>query len=125
MFVCYYKNQMRKEATVVVTSDKATKQTVISRTREGIVTSQEQRHISREKVNTDDTCNFHTLSCFLKNQMYDRQSLKKLSFHLIPWSLFQFTLLSFSYPSLVMSFFFFISFSQLVLKNAISKLLKI
>ncbi|OXB61722.1 hypothetical protein ASZ78_002723 [Callipepla squamata] len=41
---------MRKEATVVVTSDKAAKQTVISRTREGIVTSQEQRLISREKV---------------------------------------------------------------------------
>lgn len=57
---------MRKEATVLVTSDKATKQTVISRTREGIVTSQEQRHISREKVNTDVTRNFHTLSCFLK-----------------------------------------------------------
>ncbi|XP_009989473.1 PREDICTED: titin-like [Tauraco erythrolophus] len=42
--------QMRKEATVVVTSDKATKQTVASRTREGIVTSQEQRHIAHEKV---------------------------------------------------------------------------
>lgn len=52
---CCYKNQMKKEAMVVVTSDKATKQTVISRTREGIVTSQEQRHISPEKVNTDCT----------------------------------------------------------------------
>lgn len=46
---------MKKEAMVVATSDKATKQTVISRTREGIVTSQEQRYISPEKVNTDST----------------------------------------------------------------------
>lgn len=46
---------MKKEAMVVVTTDKTTKQTVISRTREGIVTSQEQRHISPEKVNTDCT----------------------------------------------------------------------
>uniref|UniRef100_A0A8C3MH14 Uncharacterized protein n=1 Tax=Geospiza parvula TaxID=87175 RepID=A0A8C3MH14_GEOPR len=44
------REQMKKEAMVVVTSDKTTKQTVISRTREGIVTSQEQRHISPEKV---------------------------------------------------------------------------
>lgn len=53
---------MRKEATVVLTSDKATKQTVISRSREGIVTSQEQRHISHEKVNTDVIHNSYTLS---------------------------------------------------------------
>ena len=49
---------------VVVTSDKATKQTVTSRTREGIVTSQEQRHISHEKVNTDVTYDSHALPCF-------------------------------------------------------------
>jgi len=55
---------MRKEAMVVVTSDKATKQTVTSRTREGIVTSQEQRHISHEKVNTDVTYDSHALPCF-------------------------------------------------------------
>lgn len=54
---------MRKEGTVVVTSDKATKQTVISRTREEIVTSQEQRHISHEKVNTDVTYDCHSPSC--------------------------------------------------------------
>lgn len=48
---------------VVVTSDKATKQTVISRTREGIVTSQEQRHISPEKVNTDFTSDCYALPC--------------------------------------------------------------
>lgn len=54
---------MRKEATVVLASDKATKQTVISRTREGIVTSQEQRHISHEKVNTGVTYDCHTLPC--------------------------------------------------------------
>lgn len=54
---------MKKEAMVVVTSDKATKQTVISRTREEIVTSQEQRHISPEKVNTDFTSDCYALPC--------------------------------------------------------------
>lgn len=68
---------MRKEATVVLTSDRATKQTVISRSREGIVTSQEQRHISHEKVNTDVTHNFHTLSYLKKKKQ--KTNMKKTS----------------------------------------------
>lgn len=72
LFVCCYKNQMRKEATVVVTTDKATKQTVISRTREEIVTSEEQRHISHEKVNTDVAYDCHIL---FKNLSPQRTSL--------------------------------------------------
>lgn len=64
---------MRKEATVVVTSDKATKQTVISRTREEIVTSQEQRHISHEKVNTDVTYDCQTLPCSKKSNISSKR----------------------------------------------------
>uniref|UniRef100_A0A670HZL9 Ig-like domain-containing protein n=1 Tax=Podarcis muralis TaxID=64176 RepID=A0A670HZL9_PODMU len=44
--------QIKKEATIVVTTGKAREQEVISRTREGVATKQEQIHITHEKVNS-------------------------------------------------------------------------
>lgn len=53
-FLCFcYENQIKKEASIVVTSTtgKAREQEIISRTREGVATKQEQIQIIQEKVN--------------------------------------------------------------------------
>lgn len=119
---------MRKEATVVVTSDKATKQTVISRTREEIVTSQEQRHISHEKVNTDVTYDCQTLPCS-KNLIFHQKDKPMNKTNDIPYYyfflLYMFTLLL-HIAIILISLFdddcisFFISLPLLIPKNVIN-----